>query len=810
MENFRNFLTVNRRKIVGLLLLTAGILIVVMIIPFFSNSATITLQGEDALLSATEPTKLIYGAIAKDKKGKELEITWSVNGGNLSSEKGKQTEWNLPQKEGTYTISAKANGKELSKKVTVIGNVLSTSFNSKENKIENNDIDFDGLTNEYEQQKSLTDPNKADTDQDGLFDGDEIELGLNPLAADSKGDTKRDGERDLEYKIVENNATVQINGKGNVVKTTIDVFETKSLQENKLVATDIYTIHSLCKLNNAKISIKYNKDKIKEKEISQENLSAYKLLNEEGKFEKINSSVDIQNQCVNFETNELGKFFLADSSKINTALQTQVMFVIDNSGSMYSADEVENSLANDVEFKRVDLSTKLIDKLKGNYKFGAAKFTFEYSVLQKMTDDRSLVKEKINNIKTGVEKFTGTYISAAIEGGLKEFENNSNANNKILILLTDGKETKDIEGYDEKKIKSAISEAKQKNVKIISIGLGKEVDKEFLSKIATDTSGEFYYAPKAESLEGIFDRISADLNYNLVDTDKDGKDESVLVKSSNFITKINGFAFENFVDSKETNGKTYGMSLFAKLYYEKNIPTKLSNITLKNQETQETQKAEGYDIGSLVKEKDEKPLFEYQFKTLNFLSDTPKNYRGPVSNGMLTINPEYKAILKASGFSTYAQKYELDKAGFTQYENIILHIDSEPFKSLDKNDSEIIKAIYRLDILKNKQELISFSSQPSQVIDVLTKSFNDSKVVMIKINDNYYVDAISMSISNTDPNVQQIEVYDPNCKGENKYITVQRTKLVNAEEKNKYSYTFKYLDVPVNVSITIPNISLNL
>lgn len=813
MENFRYFLTVNRGKITTILLLIAAVLIGVMVYSMTINNTTMIWTSEDANISATEPTKLIYSVSSVDKNGAEQDVKWETTGGTLSNTEGKQVEWQLPDEEGTYTISAISNTKTISRNVTVLGNVLANSFYDEKTVVENNDSDADGLTDKYEIEVSKTDPQKADSDSDGLFDGDEVELGMDPLKEDSKGDGTIDSKRTLKYEMNQNGVSISLEGEGNITKTTVDKIGNDSLNSIKGAIGEIYNITTSGKLNTASVSININSEIVSKKGFSESNLSVYRLLENEGSFQKIDTSVDTNRKVLNFKTDSFGKFFIADSTKLNINAQKQVMFVIDNSGSMYPAEEVEDSAENDVDFKRVSLSNRLIDKLKGNYKFGAGKFTFEYELLHSMTDDREAVKKEISSIKTGIEKFTGTYISRAIVEGLKEFKNEDNVSERIMILLTDGKETTNVEGYDEKKNEEALKEANNKNVKIIVIGLGEEIDKKYLSNIAQKTNGKFYYAPKSESLESIFDTISANLNYNLVDVNRDGEDESLLVKDSGFITKINGFAFENFVDSEETSGKTYGMALFAKLYYENILPKQLGNITVKKMNTVETVKAPGYNLPSSISKSEEVPLYEYQFKALNFLSNTPKNYRGVVNNGLLTINTEYKTILSSSGFKIYNQEYTKEKANFRYYENIVLDINSESFESLDSNDKEVIKAIYRLDVLKNKQEIISFKDSPQKCIDTIINSFNDSKVVILKINDNYYVDAIKLISDNENPNIFKIEVYDPNCKAESRYITMERVKksvLKDNKSIETYEYLFKYMDIPVNVEISIPNVALNL
>jgi hypothetical protein len=55
------------------------------------------------------------------------------------------------------------------------------------------DTDEDGLT-DIEEEELGTDPEKADTDGDGLDDPDELDLGTDPLVADTDGDGWTDGE----------------------------------------------------------------------------------------------------------------------------------------------------------------------------------------------------------------------------------------------------------------------------------------------------------------------------------------------------------------------------------------------------------------------------------------------------------------------------------------------------------------------------------------------------------------------------------------------------------------------------------------
>ena len=63
--------------------------------------------------------------------------------------------------------------------------------------VDTTDTDEDGLT-DLEEAELGTDPELADSDSDGISDGEEVEFGTNPLASDTDGDGYSDGEEVLE------------------------------------------------------------------------------------------------------------------------------------------------------------------------------------------------------------------------------------------------------------------------------------------------------------------------------------------------------------------------------------------------------------------------------------------------------------------------------------------------------------------------------------------------------------------------------------------------------------------------------------
>jgi len=91
------------------------------------------------------------------------------------------------------------------------------------------DSDHDGLSDGDEVNTYGADPLKSDTDGDGLSDGDEIALGLNPLVVDTDGDGIPDNEEKIEQSLsyTEEDTTTPIRevtlsfcGTGNISSTT--------------------------------------------------------------------------------------------------------------------------------------------------------------------------------------------------------------------------------------------------------------------------------------------------------------------------------------------------------------------------------------------------------------------------------------------------------------------------------------------------------------------------------------------------------------------------------------------------------------
>ena len=84
--------------------------------------------------------------------------------------------------------------------------------------------------------------------------------------------------------------------------------------------------------------------------------------------------------------------------------------------------------------------------------------------------------------------------------------------NKVMVLLTDGNPTvpklANVPKQPFIEAESAISAAKEKNINIYTIGLGKELDQDFLKSLASSPES-YFAAPSATDLKKIYNNISS-------------------------------------------------------------------------------------------------------------------------------------------------------------------------------------------------------------------------------------------------------------------------------------------------------------
>lgn len=771
-----------------------------------------------AKLDIISGSKVTLGIEAEDKEKNDItdKIEYSVSAGEFEVN-GKEIVWNLPKESGKYEITAKAPSGKTIKKEFTYAKVDAEPLAAVEPEGNQEDLpkivdsDFDGLTDDYEKEVSKTDPEKKDTDDDGIDDGDEIALGLDPNKADSKGDGKKDGERDLTFNFEENGVSVEISGQGNIASTSVDISNNSSFKEIDGLSHQVYNFTTSGKLDNAKVSINYDEKVLAENGVSEDKLTLYYLNDETKELEKIESTVDKNANKISAELKHFSKYVIGNSDVEANVLSANILFVIDNSVSMYTESqvhaagyaEVTGADGNDSNFKRLSLTNDMIEKLTGSFQFGVAEFSGNYVNLQKFTEDKSRAKNAVNSMKS---KFNsnpnGTNIATSMTSGISEFTKDDKKAH-YMILLTDGNDTS--ETFDSKK-SSIIESAKAKDVKICTIGLGDKIDTSILNEISEATGCDYYSASDSNALDEIYNTIGSGINFGYTDTDEDNKTDGIIVADSGFITTRDGFSFENFGSNKSPGGHCYGMATFAMLRFAGSLPTSMEareNKRLLDKKGENY--AEGYSLSGTYFA-GSNSLYDFKFTTdgLTILlqEELPDDYRDRVENKVWMIKTEYHDKMEKVGVK-FTEKDAGDYSDVTdhgaeKYQSAQLQINDSTLNSNSKDDEhKLLDAIWRLFITQYKDDKRTyFSTSPDKAFSELETHLENGIPTVIIINGNHAINGIKLIQDNEDGNKFKIAVYNNNFPGETQYIEMTRKKMgfgLGFEHwTNDYEYSFRY------------------
>ncbi|SFJ46043.1 VWA domain-containing protein [Myroides guanonis] len=204
--------------------------------------------------------------------------------------------------------------------------------------------------------------------------------------------------------------------------------------------------------------------------------------------------------------------------KIGTRIETvkrqgiDIVFILDVSKSMLAEDMAPNRLA-----KTKQLVTQIINNL-GSDRIGIVGYAATAFPMLPITTDYYAAKMYLQSMNTDMVSSQGTDFEDAIRVASNYFDNPQTS--KLMILISDGED----HGED---MSNAVSIAKEKGIKIISIGVGTEkggpipikspkgleykkdwdgntvitkMNPETLNYIATETGGKYYYGENTQEV----------------------------------------------------------------------------------------------------------------------------------------------------------------------------------------------------------------------------------------------------------------------------------------------------------------------
>lgn len=175
-------------------------------------------------------------------------------------------------------------------------------------------------------------------------------------------------------------------------------------------------------------------------------------------------------------------------------VSVSLALVLDHSGSMSEAGKIEM-----VHVAGADL----VDRLNASDAMGLVAFNSNVQVLRPMAPlaDAPGVKGMIRELRTG----SNTNLGGGLQTGLGLFGNAAAGGEaRRLLLLSDG-----LANEGETNVETLAGWAKEsflKGTRVSCVGLGRDYNEQFLTRIAHAGGGDFYYVAKREQLPELFRR----------------------------------------------------------------------------------------------------------------------------------------------------------------------------------------------------------------------------------------------------------------------------------------------------------------
>lgn len=211
----------------------------------------------------------------------------------------------------------------------------------------------------------------------------------------------------------------------------------------------------------------------------------------------------------------IAKFQIVDSRSKIPLSGIDIVLVLDVSGSMQFRDY------DDDERSRFDVAKaeaiRFIEK-RTNDALGLVLFGKDTVSRCPITFDKQMLKDMVDELKLGVIDSDGTMLITGIVTAANRLKH-SQAASKVMIVLTDGEPS---EGDMDPSV--GIDVAKKLGIKIYTVGIGSEqeqvfmhplygvvakpkVNKNLLTKVASETGGHYFLARNAGDMRRIYDTI---------------------------------------------------------------------------------------------------------------------------------------------------------------------------------------------------------------------------------------------------------------------------------------------------------------
>ncbi len=642
--------------------------------------------------------------------------------------------------------------------------------------VQGEDSDGDGMI-DGDEMKLGTDPSEPDTDHDGLYDGYELMAGLDPRNGVTDGKTP-DGERIMSVSRTVGDCTLTVEGDANAASVTMSELDLFGISSNASIVTKAYDSYSDHKFTKATITFKIDKEKLDRMGYTMDGLTVLRFDSEKTIYTDVESTVDKANGTVSAEIPILGTYVVGVEATANEKPTTRVNFLIDNSGSMYPVELCPTSPENDLEFKRIDFTKNLINKFDEDYLIGIDKFTGSYERMVEFSTDRKLISDTLEGIRDLDEFFDGTHSQTALMNCIDEFDNSDGGKYRnVIVMLTDGQSDES----NPVSVETIIEAAKEKNIIVLTVGLGRDIDRAWLQELASETGGKYYSASDANALNDVYKQIVTTLNYDIVEfKNNDDSVRGYSLYNTGFDPKVNGFDFKNF-RTTTTASVDFGMAMLARDWYIGNVKMSLGDIEPGDKSDIKVN-AEGYDLGGTEIEKaynDRTPLHSLPCELFSDKYADVSQYLDFDSDGdVLKIIDDYQFDCKNKGWVPVKTPIKGGNLSWKTVELLSLDIagaSSKIASGYSKSDAEFAKCLYRLNAIQWDDSSYEFNlNEGDEKFDLIVEQLSLGIPVVSTIDDTHTVNIIGLVQDSECHRKYILQVYDNNYPGETKELYIEK------------------------------------
>lgn len=656
------------------------------------------------------------------------------------------------------------------------------------------DSDGDGII-DGDEEKYGTDPLNSDSDGDGIMDGTEVLSKLNPLSEQSEPG-KSDIDKHFVHNIKFDEGEFSIKGSANVYGANVEKLSLYSVEANAGALSAPYEVYSPVEFTSAEIKFNYNPSVLSVSGIKPEEVHIYKFNPRTKEFSDVKSKLDTSSNSISCEVTENGVYLIGADHIVQTVVdedtKINVHLLIDNSGSMYASNSQYISEENDVNFKRLSFATNLVTKLTNDTDVAISTFTFAFDTLCEFTNNKGNSISAINKIRSIGPGYDGTSVERALMLGLKTFTEEMQNERNIIILLTDGIST-DTAGY---KLNDILSNAIAKNVTIMTISLGENIDRVLLQQIADGTGGKYFPISDANALEGLYSTLIATMSNDIVDEDMDGTPDSYSLYDTGFRAEENGFKFSNF-KSADASSNDFGMAALARDWFKGKVLTAHSPDDYEN----------GYDFSkSTINTNDLLSKVILPSMTSKFIN--PDNYLNFLVTGT-TLQVDNKIFEEAQemGWIKRTEDYPSESEQWDKVEYLVPNYAMGKIRvKYGENDNALLRAIAYYNSFRDKEE--GFVLNEESDLNKVKKVLGTGSPMVMKMtweeNGKYYsrfVNLIALRRDMDNPNLFNMKIYDTNSNPVDS-VTLNRTMKLNSNGSFTNNFTYSASWDGRQVSIT--------